>query len=132
MLCLNRLPRARAAFAVLGAAWLLTACGGGFYYEDSDDVPPEVSVAAPPEARAGAAVRLTAAAVDDWSGVYQVGFYRLDGNVAILLGTDRSRPYEWTMTVPSDGRTHVDVFAWAEDRDGNEADSSVVRIAIVP
>jgi hypothetical protein len=132
---LTRLPRAAAALALaLGLGAGLSACGGGvYYYDDGGDwQPPDVSIAAPAQAQAGSTVRLTAAAVDDWSGVEQVGFYRVEGNSAVLLGTDRSRPYEWLMTVPNDGRNYVEVFAWARDREGNEADSAVVRIAILP
>ncbi len=123
------------AALVAGLVAVLAGCGGGSDYEEGDgddDVPPEVSIAAPAQAMAGATVRLSAAAADDWSGIEQVAFYRVDGSNAVLLGTDSNRPYELLMVVPSDGRTAVDVFAWAQDREGNEADSAVLRIAIVP
>jgi hypothetical protein len=121
----------------LGSSLLLGACGGGFYYEDGyygddDRVAPNVSIAAPAQAVAGATIQLSAAAVDDWSGIYQVGFYRVDGGTAVLVGTDTANPYELSFVVPNDGRSFVEVFAWAQDRAGNERDSAVVRIAIGP
>lgn len=135
-------PRRRLAGLLAGASLLLAACGGGVWigddgWDDDDYVRPDVSIAAPAQAQAGSTVTLTAAASDDWSGIDQVAFYRIDprsggGTVAVLVASGRSRPYETPFTVPSDGRTTVEVFAWARDRAGNTRDSAVVSIAIVP
>ncbi len=142
----NRPPQSRAGrawgnasrlVAALGASLLLGGCGGGIWYESGlddgdDDVRPDVSIAAPATASAGSTVTLTAAAVDDWSGIEQVGFYRVEGASAVLLGTDNTRPYAYDFVLPHDGRAFVEVFAWARDRAGNERDSSVLRINLTP
>jgi Bacterial Ig domain len=120
-----------ALLAVLG----LGACGGGFYlgYEYGlDNTPPSVSLAvANTSVRAGDVLRVSAAAADD-NGIDNVAFYRLDGNGAVLLGSDGRDPYEWQVTVPSDGRTVLTLFARATDWDGNRADSAAVSVNVLP
>ena len=77
--------------AVLG----LGACGGGFYLDYQygfDNTPPSVSLAvANTNVRAGDVLRVSAAAADD-NGIDTVAFYRLDGNGAVLLGSDGREP----------------------------------------
>jgi Bacterial Ig domain len=112
----------------------LAACGGGIYleFDDYDDLPPVVELAASSRsAFAGDSVRLVAAAADE-NGIDHVSFYRYDGNTAVRLGTDGSSPYEWQLLVPADGRSSVIVFAHAVDNAGNAADSNLVTISITP
>jgi hypothetical protein len=113
----------------------LGACGGGFYlgYEYGfDDTPPSVSLAvASTSVRAGDVLQVSAAAADDY-GIDSVAFYRLDGNGAVLLGSDGREPYDWQVTVPSDGRTVLTLFARATDWDGNRADSVAVSVNVLP
>jgi Bacterial Ig domain len=120
-----------ALLAVLG----LGACGGGFYlgYEYGfDDTPPSVSLAvASTSVRAGDVLQVSAAAADDY-GIDSVAFYRLDGNGAVLLGSDGREPYNWQVTVPSDGRTVLTLFARATDWDGNRTDSVAVSVNVLP
>ena len=121
----------------LVAAALLSGCGGGvsigiggFF---GDDVPPSVSVAATATTvRAGQAVRFVAAASDADSGIDNVSFYRLDGNNGVLLGTDLTAPFEIETIAPADGRTTLTIFARAQDREGNWADSLAVTIDVTP
>jgi hypothetical protein len=126
--------RRRRGFVVL-ASLALVGCGGGFFIDIGggfDNAPPSVSLAvAPTSAQAGQALRLVAAAADD-VGVDSVAFYRFDGNGAVLLGSDDRAPYEWTTSVPSDGRTRLSLFARATDTSGNRADSAVVDVAVTP
>jgi hypothetical protein len=101
-------------------------------FGDHDDQPPVVDLsAASSSARAGESVRLAAAAADD-NGIDHVSFYRYDGNTAVRLGSDSASPYEWSLQLPSDGRTSVTVFARAVDRWDNAADSKFVTIGITP
>jgi hypothetical protein len=120
-----------ALLAVLG----LGACGGGFYlgYEYGfDDTPPSVSLAvANTSVRAGDVLQVSAAAADD-TGIDSVAFYRLDGNGAVLLGSDGREPYTWQVMVPADGRTVLTLFARATDWDGNRADSVAVSVNVLP
>jgi hypothetical protein len=113
----------------------LAACGGGFYlgYDYGfDDTPPSVSLAvASTSVRAGDVLRISAAAADD-NGIDNVAFYRYDGNSIVLLGSDGRDPYEWQLTVPSDGRTVLTLFARATDWDGNRSDSVPVSISVLP
>ena len=121
------------ALALL-ASVLLAACGGGIYleFDDYDDLPPVVELAASTlSAFAGDSVRLVAAAADE-NGIDHVSFYRYDGNTAVRLGSDRSAPYDWQLLVPADGRTSVIVFAHAVDNAGNATDSNLVSISITP
>lgn len=113
---------------------LLAACGGGIYleFDDYDDLPPVVDLAASSlSAFAGDSVRLVAAAADE-NGIDHVSFYRYDGNTAVRLGSDSFSPYDWQLLVPADGRTSVTVFAHAVDNAGNVADSNLVTISITP
>jgi len=132
-----RRPATRRAAALAVACALLSACGGGFslYYSDSDhfDVrPPSVSLAAAQgNVIAGRTARFVAAAADE-NGIEFVEFFRLDGGSAVLLGSDRTQPYEWDVLAPADGRGSLSVFARATDRAGNSADSSTVSVTIVP
>lgn len=52
------------------------------------------------------------------------------GGIWIFLGADRQAPYEWTVPVPADGRTTLEVFARATDRSGAQADSAIVVVAV--
>jgi len=116
------------------ASVLMAACGGGIYleFDDYDDLPPVVELAASSlSAFAGDSVRLVAAAADE-NGIDRVNFYRYDGNTAVRLGSDGSSPYDWQLLVPADGRSSVIVFARAFDNAGNAADSNLVTISITP
>ncbi|TMH09189.1 MAG: hypothetical protein E6H58_03450 [Betaproteobacteria bacterium] len=119
------------------AALCMSACGGGFSVGFGsgfgfDDAPPSVSVASSVSTvQAGQSLRLVAAAADE-NGIDNVAFYRLDNNNPVLLGSDGAEPFEWTTTVPNDGRTTLSVFARATDNAGNRADSSVLTIAVTP
>lgn len=121
------------SLAVL-ASGLLAACGGGIYleFDDYDDLPPVVELAASSlSAFAGDSVRLVAAAADE-NGIDHVSFYRYDGNTAVRLGSDGFSPFDWQLLVPADGRSSVIVFARAFDNAGNAADSNLVTISITP
>jgi len=120
-----RLAVAAAALATLGA------CGGGIYF-GFDNAPPAVSLTtAAGSVAAGQSVRFVAAAADE-SGIDSVAFYRVDGNGAVLLGSDGSEPYEWNVTAPADGRNSLSVFARATDNSGNQTDSATVTISVTP
>ncbi|HEX6703238.1 MAG TPA: Ig-like domain-containing protein [Albitalea sp.] len=113
---------------------LLSGCGGGVFigFGNFDDRPPVVSLTtASTSVGAGQPVRFAAAATDE-NGIDQVSFYRVDANGAVLLGSDRSEPYELTVTAPVDGRASLAVFARAFDDSGNSADSATVTVAVVP
>ena len=113
----------------------LAGCGGGFYLGidgSFDNTPPSVSLAAGASSvQAGQSLRVVAAAADD-SGIDRVAFYQLDGNTAVLLGSDGREPYEWNVLVPSDGRGELTLFARAYDWDGNRADSARVVVTVLP
>jgi Bacterial Ig domain len=117
------------------AALSLTACGGGFFVEIGDgfdDGPPSVSLAAgATSVQAGQTLNVVAAAADS-NGIDEVAFYRLDGNTAVRLGSDGRAPYEWSVSVPSDGRSTLRLFARATDGFGNRADSDVVFVTVTP
>jgi Bacterial Ig domain len=121
--------------AVLTATLVLAACGGGFFVEIGDgfdDGPPSVSlVAGATSVQAGQTLRLVAAAADS-NGIDAVAFFRLDGNSAVLLGSDGREPYEWSVLVPGDGRATLRLFARATDGFGNRADSEVIVVDITP
>ena len=127
--------RAAALAAVLATALAVTGCGGGIWVGIGDDFddPPAVSLtASSTQAPAGASITLLAAAADD-GGVDGVEFYRLEaGGGAQRLGSDLQAPYELTVTVPTDGRAVLHVFARAYDFDGNAADSEMLAITITP
>jgi hypothetical protein len=112
----------------------LAACGGGFYVgidDDGWDLPPQVSlVASASIAAPGQALRLAAAASDDW-GVDRVQFHRLDSDgQSTLLGTDRTPPYEWDTIVPETGADRVRYFARAFDHAGQSGDSTFVVVTV--
>jgi len=119
------------------AALCVGACGGGLSVGIGndfgfDDSPPSVSlVTSVASVQAGQDLRLVAAAADE-NGIDNVAFYRIDNGIPVLLGSDGAEPFEWTTTVPNDGRTTLSVFARATDNAGNRADSSVVTIAVTP
>ena len=127
------------ALVATAALLLMSGCGGGFslYYGYGDDGffdvrAPSVSLAAAQASVvAGQTVLFVAAAADE-NGIEFVEFYRLDGGTAVLLGTDRSDPYEWNVVAPTDGRGSLSVFARATDRSGLWADSSTVSVTVVP
>lgn len=124
----------RSRLSAIATVWMLSACGGGLYLTvgEDDPYPPVVSLAAQSTtAQAGSTLRLIAAAADE-SGIDYVNFFRYDGNTPVGLGSDAAEPYEWNITVPSDGRTSVTVFAQAVDAYGNSATSAPVTIAITP
>ena len=119
----------------LGAmAMALAGCGGGVYlgYEWGDDgLPPSVElVASAYEVVPLQSVRLVAAAADDTGYIDQVEFYRFDGNRPVLLGIDRSQPYETLMVVPDDGRARVELFARAVDSYGDVGDSAIIALDV--
>lgn len=128
-------------FSALLGSVLLAACGGGFslgigYVYDDDDYydvyAPSVSLAvAQTSVVAGQPVDMVAAAADE-NGIESVTFFRLDGDFAVLLGTDGVEPFEWQTLAPTDGRTRLLLFARATDRAGNRADSAVVQVFITP
>lgn len=113
----------------------LAACGGGVYFEIGDgfdEWPPDVAIAASPDpVAAGATLKVVAAATDPETGVESVVLYRLDGNAAVFIGEDRASPYEWLVVAPDDGRTTLQLFARATDREGNRADSEVVAVRVL-
>lgn len=121
--------------------WLAAAvvaasgCGGSAYIgitlgDDEDGTPPSVSIAANPSTVVvGGSVHLVAAAADA-SGIESVAFYRIDGGVPVLLGSDGTAPFEWNATAPSDGRGQVSFFARARDGSGERADSSLVSVTL--
>jgi hypothetical protein len=119
------------------AVSVLMGCGGGISIGfgiggEFDVFQPSVSIAAPlSSVQAGQAFTLVAAASDQ-SGIDEVAFYRLDGNVQVRLGSDGSAPYEWLVVAPSDGRTTLQVFARAIDNAGNRADSQILTLSVTP
>lgn len=125
------LARAKAPFAAALAAFLV-GCGGEVYlgYDYVPDDPPNVDlvsstdVAAPNEA-----VRLVAAASDDFA-VDRVSFYRIDGSRSVLLVTDRSAPWQLDTVIPADAVGSVRYFARAVDDAGQSRDSTVVTVFI--
>lgn len=116
-------------------AMLMAGCGGGVFLgfgSGFDDSPPSVTLStAATGVAAGQTVRFVAAAADE-NGIDNVAFYRVDVDGSVLLGSDLSRPYEWTVSAPADGRTTLSVFARATDNNGNRADSDVVTVAVTP
>ncbi len=134
----RRVRRPAGLLAGLLTVLSLAGCGGGVSIgigigigDGFDDGPPSVSIAAASARVApGASVALVAAA-SDGNGIDEVAFYRLDGNAAVRLGSDGSRPYEWTVVAPDDGRSTLRVFARATDGVGRQADSELLLIDIV-
>ena len=120
-----------------GAALLaLAACGGGLYlnygFGSDGDRAPDVSLAVSPDAASrGQTVQLVAAASDDF-GVARVDFYRVDGAVATLQGSDRSAPYQLNTIVPASAGSSLQFYARATDDAGQSRDSALVSITISP
>ena len=118
---------------------VLAGCGGGISFgigigngNGFDENPPSVSISTPVTSiQAGQQLTLVAAASDD-SGIDDVVFYRVDGGIFTVLGSDGRSPYEWTTVVPTDGRTTLIVFARARDNAGNTADSAAITITVTP
>ena len=128
---LLRLRRLALGLLALGA---LAGCGGGAYYEYSDggyyDDPPSVSLAAGTSVAApGSAVRLVAAATDDYA-VHHVSFYIRDARGDILLVEDFAAPWEITTTVPNNAVGAVTYVARAVDDAGQVSRSSQVSVAV--
>ena len=126
-----RPARARAAVAAALMA-LLAGCGGGVYlgYDYTPDDPPDVDLAASTDvAGPNEAVRLVAAASDDFA-VDRVSFYRIDAGRSVLLVTDRSAPWQLDTVVPVDAVGSVRYFARAVDDAGQSRDSAVVTVLI--
>jgi hypothetical protein len=124
----------------------LTACGGGVgvsgdgyyvgggYYDDYnyDFTKPSVSIAvAEGLTRPGQVVRVAVAASDE-SGIESVTLFRRDLGGDVVISTLGSRPYEWALQTPLDGRSSVTYFAQARDNAGNRANSNTVTIAVAP
>lgn len=129
-------PARRLALAAAGlaSALLLGGCGGGAYYEYSDggyyDNPPSVNLAAGATVAApGSALRLVAAATDDYQ-VDAVDFYIRDARGDILLARDNSYPFEITTTVPSNAVQQVTYVARAVDDVGQVSRSATVSVAV--
>lgn len=125
-----------AAALTLVAPLLLAGCGGGLYIgwgsDGDDDGDPSVSITSAQSSVAAGGVLRVAAAASDESGIDSVAFYRLDDGVATRLGSDGAEPYQWDVAVPADGRSTVSVFARARDGWGNEADSVLLTVPVVP
>ncbi len=123
--------------AAVGAALVLSGCGGGFFVGinigggDGDGFAPDVSIVANVGSAApGATVQLTAAA-SDADGIDQVTFFRLEGADAVLLGSDDTSPYQADAQVPLDAGATVSFFARATDRSGERRDSAPVTLAVL-
>jgi hypothetical protein len=106
----------------------LAACGGGGNNSlllTSDESPSVTVTMDPTYFEPGDSVYLQAYVTDDdW--IDHVDFYRVDGNVSTLLGTQRSPPYTLVTVAPTDGRANFSVFAVAEDGWGNDGTSPLV------
>jgi hypothetical protein len=127
----HRFAAAASAVALAGCG-LSVGIGVGDEYE-WDDLPPSVTISSPVTTiPAGAAITFVASASDPETGIDDVRFYRVDGGVFTVLGSDGRSPYEWTTTVPDDGRTELVVFARARDNAGNSKDSTPITIAVTP
>jgi hypothetical protein len=129
-----RMAARLAASALLIA---LTGCGGGVYLSFSDDGdgdrPPDVSLTtAVTQARAGDVVRLAAAASDDF-GVTSVRLYQLldDGHLRLPVA-DTARPLQWDVTLPESASGQLRYLARATDDIGQQSDSNVVAITLLP
>lgn len=113
---------------------LLASCGGGLWVSigdlDGDGRDPSVSLVAAASAVAPGGTLEVAAAAADADGIEEVAFYRRDGNAWVFLGSDRQPPYEWSVPVPADGRSALEVFARATDRSGAQADSAVLTVSV--
>lgn len=128
-------PCGRPAVLPLAVSAALAGCGGGISigFGDFDDGPPSVSLAASARvARAGETIRLVAAASDE-SGIAQVAFFRLEPDAsATLLGRDDAAPFELPTALPHGASGSARYFARATDGTGDQADSAVVVVTVVP
>jgi hypothetical protein len=131
------LVRRAAAWTVALAALDLSSCGGGISFGigigDGFDDPPDVSLAANvTAAHPGDAIRLVAAASDDF-GVDFVAFFRLENDgSATRLGSDGVAPFQWDAVMPSTAAGSVQFFARAVDGAGQASDSALVSVTLLP
>jgi hypothetical protein len=122
--------------AAVGAAVSLVGCGGGLYlgYEWgggwSDDGPPRVAISALPAVVEPGGLLILGANASDGDGIAEVSLYRVDGEFATLMATDRQAPWQWQTVIPGDGRRSVSYFARAVDGSGRIGDSGVVSAAV--
>jgi Bacterial Ig domain len=138
------MPSIRRLLLALTLPLALAGCGGGLvvgldlgyggvYYEtdlSDNDNPPSVSIAASASsARVGDAVRLIAAASDDY-GVRVVEFFRVDENRATLLASVSAPPYQIDTVVPATNASAVFYMARAVDDAGHYRDSTFVTVTI--
>jgi len=129
--------RRAATLAVALAALGLTSCGGGISFGigccGGFDEPPSVSLAANvTAAHPGDAIRLVAAASDDF-GVDFVAFFRLENDgSATRLGSDGVAPFQWDAVMPSTAAGSVQFFARAVDGAGQASDSALVSVTLLP
>jgi hypothetical protein len=118
------------------AAFALSACGGGFFFNFGSDLglgdgrAPDVSLAsASASAAPGQSVHLVAAASDD-VGIDSVAFFRVDADADIALGSDGSAPYEWDAPIPAGASGSLQFFAIATDVAGNTTRSASVVVFV--
>ena len=78
----------------------------------------------------GSAVRLVAAASDDYA-VREVGFYLRDARGDILLATDGAPPWEITTTVPLNAVGVVTYVARAVDDAGQVSAPALTSVQVV-
>jgi hypothetical protein len=131
--------RSRVAFfarcaAAAALVLCLGGCGGGISFGiDGFDEPPSVSLAASVDAaHAGDAIRLVAAASDDF-GVDFVAFYRIESDgSATRLGSDGVGPFQWDTAMPSTTAASVQFFARAVDGAGQASDSALIAVSVIP
>ncbi|WP_428421306.1 hypothetical protein [Methylibium sp.] len=123
----------RQLVAALCCAAVVAGCGGsvslGFGF--GDDRPSASLAVSPTSASPGQALRLVAAASDDF-GVDFVEFYRVDSSGSTLLGFDGLPPYQLDTTVPANAAGSVQFFARAIDGAGQRGDSAVVTVSVGP
>ncbi|MFM2056377.1 MAG: hypothetical protein RLY71_762 [Pseudomonadota bacterium] len=117
------------------ATVLLSSCGGGIYlgWSDTGDAPPDVNLAASPNAASpGSTVRLIAAASDDYA-VSRVEFYRIEpGGGSAFLGQDGRAPYQLDTVLPDGARGSVSYYAIAVDDVGQSTSSRAVSVTLLP
>ena len=118
---------------------VLSACGGGVGLSvgigsdyDNDSSPPSVSIAVADGVVFAGQVIAVAAAASDESGIESVTLYRRDFAGDRLISSLGTRPYEWLVAVPTDGRSSVTYYAQAVDNSGNRANSSTVTLSVSP
>jgi hypothetical protein len=138
------MTRTQALLLALTLSTGLVGCGGGVavgldlgyggvYYEadlSEDDRPPSVSIASSTNvARVGDAVRLIAAASDDYR-VRAVEFYRVDESSTTLLARLSAAPYQIDTVIPPTTANAVFYMARAIDDVGQYRDSTFVTVTI--